>query len=190
MNDRERWEERHRASPERAAPSPFVARHVAAIASTAPGKLALDVACGSGRHVLLLRQYGFRAVAVDRANAACQRVAVEIAGAQVVAADASALPFRAASFTLIVQTQFLERLRLPDLLRLLVPRGVLLLETFLLAQYEATGHPRREFCLLPGELPQLCTAAGVAVEVLETREGIVPTNTGVAHLASIAVCKV
>ena len=190
MSDRARWEDRHRARPERAAPSPFVARHVAALALRSPGGRALDVACGSGRHAILLAEHGFRTVAFDHASSACARLAHDAPRVRTVVADASRLPFRATTFALIVQTRFLDRALLPQLIRLLVPGGVLLVETFLVEQHETTGHPRREFCLAPGELEMLCRSAGIPIEVVDRREGREGTGSDAAHLAAIAVCKV
>jgi SAM-dependent methyltransferase len=186
--DRERWQERHRVQPERAAPSPFVARFVAQIAYGARGGRALDLACGAGRHAALLAQHGFRTVALDHASAACHRVVAELTEVDAVVADAAALPLRAASFTVIVVTLFLDRSVLPGLITLLAPGGVLLVETFLVAQHEATGHPRRDFCLEPGELVHLCT--GDSARLLEAREGPITTASGIVQLSSLAVCKV
>lgn len=190
MSDRATWERRHRARPERAPASAFVAAHVENVARRARGAWAVDVACGSGRHTALLLQHGFRAVALDRSHEACRRVAEEQPNAHAVVADASALPLRAGTFALVVQTLFLDRAIVGDLLRLLARGGVLLAETFLVAQHEATGHPRREFCLEPDELAALCRDGGVDVQILDAREGPVPTASGTAHLAAIAVCKV
>jgi SAM-dependent methyltransferase len=190
MSDRTRWQERHRAAPARSAPSAFVAGHVGDFARRAPGSPALDVACGSGRHAALLAEHGFRTVAFDHASLACRRVADEIPRVRVVVADARALPFRDATFALIVQTRFLDRAILPDLFRVLRPGGVVLIETFLVAQHDTTGHPRRDFCLEPGELESLCRAAGRGIGVIECREGRVADGDAAAHLAAIAVCKV
>jgi SAM-dependent methyltransferase len=190
LSDRERWQERHRARPERSAPSPFVVQHAARIARQSPGARALDVACGSGRHALLLAQHGFRTSALDHAFAACRRLAIDAPDVTTVAGDAAALPFRATTFALIVQTRFLDRAIVPDLFSLLVRGGLLVIETFLVAQHEATGHPRREFCLAPGELEILCRSAGVAIEVVDAHEGPVGDAGERTHLAAIAVCKV
>lgn len=190
MRHRADWQARHRARPMRSAPSAFVVRHAGELARRSPGARALDVACGSGRHTALLAELGFRTVAFDHASAACARVARENPRVDVVVADASALPFHDATFALIVQTRFLDRAILPDLFRLLRPGGVLLIETFLVAQHEATGHPRREFCLEAGELEKLCRAAPYRIEVLECREGRVGDGDGAAQLGAIAVCKV
>jgi len=191
VSDRERWQGRHAARPPRAAPSAFVREHVTQRArSTARSGRALDVACGAGRHAALLAEAGFQTVAVDHAALACRRVADEVPGVRAVVADAGLLPFRARSFDLVVQTLFLDRTLFPKLLRLLAPGGLLLAETFLLAQHEATGHPRREFCLAPGELLTLVTGTDETVRVVAERAGPVATGDATSHLASIAVCKV
>ncbi len=187
MSDRDLWQARHAARPARGAPSPFVEEHVARLAVRARGARALDVACGAGRHTALLVAHGFRTVALDAASEACRRVAREIPGARPVVADAAALPFHLSTFAVIVKTLFLDRPVVPRLLELLVPGGVLLVETFLRAQHEATGHPRLEFCLAPGELERLCTATSVPVRVLALREGCTERGGEPVHLASIAV---
>lgn len=187
--DRERWEERHRARPERGAPSPFVERQVARCAAAGAGRWALDLACGAGRHAALLARHGFRTVALDHAREAVVRLAAELPQVWPVLADARSLPFRARTFALVVQTLFLDRAALGATLDLLEPGGLLVVETFLVAQHDATGHPRREFCLQPGELVQLCTAGGAA-RVVETREGPAERSGRVVQLASVNVCKV
>ena len=189
MSERGRWQERHHERPPRGAPSTFVARHAARLAARSPGARALDVACGSGRHAMLLLEHGFRTIAFDHASAACHRLAQEDPRVRTVIADAASLPFRDASFALVVQTRFLDRAIVPDLIRLLVRGGVLVVETFLVAQHDATGHPRRAFCLEPGELEVLCRNAGVPVDVLERSEGLTGDGADAAHLAAIAVCK-
>jgi len=164
-----------------------VADHVARLAPARGAGRALDVACGAGRHTALLAAHGFRTFALDSASAACRRVAEEIAGVHAVVAEAAAPPFAPGSFDAIVQTLFLDRGALPRLLEFLSPGGTLLVETFLRAQHEATGHPRLEFCLAPGELVQLCTAGLVPVQVVEAREGCVDRGGEPIHLAALAV---
>ena len=130
----------------------------------------------AGREVVVHELTGSHPLADDDARVCC------------VVADAARLPFRDTSFAMIVQTRFLDRAIVPDLLRLLVRGGLLVVETFLVAQHEATGHPRREFCLEPGELEALCR--GADVEVVEQREGLTREGHDAVHLAAIAVCKV
>jgi SAM-dependent methyltransferase len=190
VSDRDRWQQRHAGRPPRAAPSAFVQAQVTQLERDGRRGRALDLACGAGRHAALLAESGFETIAVDHASQACRRVAGDAPQVRAVVADAGRLPFRAATFDVIVQTLFLDRSLFPALLALLTRGGLLLAETFLLAQHEQTGHPRREFCLAPGELHALVTRTGEAVRVVAEREGPVASGESILHLASIAVCKV
>jgi SAM-dependent methyltransferase len=176
MSDRAEWERRHAAQPTRAAPSPFVVEAVRRAAHAFPGGLALDLAAGAGRHTAVLCDAGLRAIALDRARAAVRRLALEIPAARGLIADAMALPFRGPSFAAIVQTCFLERTALPALAGLLRPGGYLIVETFLVLQFERTGHPRREHCLEPGELERGCRALRLEVEAVREADPAGPAE--------------
>ena len=180
---RDEWEERHRRGGVATAPSPFVAsaldlivrRHAAAgetCGHRAAGDArreptmveprALDVACGAGRHALLLAARGYHVLAFDFARPAlvALRAAAARVGAQgridVVAADATSWPVRPASFDIVVVVDFLERALFPDLRAAVAPGGVLVMETFMVGQ-ERHGHPRNPAYLLrPGELRDAC----------------------------------
>lgn len=165
--ERARWEDRHATAPSVTPPSPFVERHARNEALRQPHGLALDLACGSGRHAHLLASLGLTTVAVDFSTTALAHAAPRGSGIRPVAADAAALPFAEARFDLIVQTCFLDRAIFPVLARLLAPGGLLVVETFTVAQFEATGHPRRELCLSPGELRSLCERADTALAPID-----------------------
>lgn len=122
----------------------------------------LDLACGSGRHARLLAGQGYAVYAVDRDAAV-------IAGLQgldrIVAVqqdlEGADWPLAGRSFAGIVVTNYLWRPRLPDVLALLAPGGVLIYETFMLGN-EAYGKPSNpEFLLRPGELREIAAAAGL-----------------------------
>ncbi len=166
MTDRTTWSERHERGAPTSPPSPFVRERARAIAARAPRSRALDLACGSGRHAWLLAELGFQTIALDFAIPALRRVRDREPRVFAVAADATRLPWAEGCFDLVVQTCFLERALFPALARLLRPGGVLVVETFALAQFEATGHPRREFCVAPGELARLCGSDGAGLEIL------------------------
>ena len=167
MSSRDTWETRYAESAPVAPPSAFVDREARAVLETfgPTGRtpLALDLACGNGRHSIHLRKIGFRVVALDFSRNALTSLIQKEASLWCVAADALALPLRESVFDLIVQTRFLERRIFRSLGRLLRPRGRLVVETFALGQHELTGHPRREFCLEPEELDRLCRDAGLRV---------------------------
>jgi malonyl-CoA O-methyltransferase len=113
-------------------------RVLALVAEAAPdARRALDVGAGTG--ALLARLAGshpsLRATAIDLAPGMCRAARAAAPGAAVAAADAEALPFRAAAFDLFVSTstfQWLPRLgpALAEAHRVLAPGGVLCVALF------------------------------------------------------------
>jgi SAM-dependent methyltransferase len=140
-------------------PSPWVEAHCRRIASGGP---VLDLACGSGRHARLLAGLGFAVVAVDRdADAILKLQAVPGITATQFDLEGDAWPLAGRSFAGIVVTNYLWRSRLPDVLAMLAPDGVLIYETFMLGN-EAYGKPSNpDFLLHPGELREVVLAAGL-----------------------------
>lgn len=140
-------------------PSPWVARHIGDIRQGGP---VLDLACGSGRHARLLAAQGFSVLAVDRDAAALSGLQ-GVAGVRTLQLDLEGeqWPLAGQSFAGIVVTNYLWRPRLPDLLALLAPGGVLIYETFMLGN-EAYGKPSNpDFLLRSGELREVAKAAGL-----------------------------
>lgn len=137
------------------------------------GGRALDVACGRGRHALLLAAAGFDVTAVDldgaallamgeRAQALGLRMRTEVCDLE--AAEAH---LGDSLFDLIVVFRYLHRPLFPALGRALRPGGVLVYETFTRAQ-ALRGHPKNPaFLLEDGELPGLV----LPLEVLAHDEG-------------------
>jgi len=115
------------------------------------GARVLDVACGRGRHVRLLAAAGHHVTAVDRE---AELLAPLGALARTVVADLEAAPWPLPdeTFDAVLVTNYLWRPLFPALLAAVAPGGLLIYETFALAQ-AAIGRPRRpEFLLRPGEL--------------------------------------
>ena len=122
---------------------------------------ALDVACGRGRHALLLAAAGLDVTAVDRdrdALALLQSYADKLGLAvhtRVVDLETGHADLGDDGYDLVVVTRYLHRALMPQLLLSLAPGGVLIYETFLERQAE-TGHPKNpDFLLKPGELLEL-----------------------------------
>jgi SAM-dependent methyltransferase len=140
------------------------------------GGRALDVACGRGRHALLLAAAGFETTAIDRDRSALAPLETKavglglslIARAIDLEADHADLSVLApAAFELIVVFRYLHRPLFPALRRALAPGGVLVYETFTQAQ-AARGHPRNPaFLLEEGELARLVAP----LDVLRFDEG-------------------
>jgi SAM-dependent methyltransferase len=162
-------------------PSLLVTDHL----SLAPAGPALDVACGTGRHALWIARTGRTVDAIDRDVARClalgsaavrQRLPL-----RVVCADLERFPLPRRRYAVVVNTLYLDRRLVPQLIDALAPGGLLLFETFVIEQL-ATGHPRNPaFVLGPNELLEL--VAGL--RVLNYREGPVDRDGTTVHLASV-----
>lgn len=139
-----------------------------------PGGRALDVACGRGRHALLLASAGLRVDAVDR----------DVEKINALAADAAqlGLPITArvadleapegepghGPYDLIVVIHYLHRPLFPALRRALRPGGVLLYETFTVDQAPRGSPSNPDYLLRHGELEDLVSP----LEVLRRRDGL------------------
>lgn len=134
---------------------------------------ALDVACGRGRHALLLASTGLQVTALDRDAAALSRLQ-DVADrlgltvqTRVVDLESGSPDLGDDGYDLVVVTRYLHRPLMPHLLMSLAPGGALIYETFL-AQQATTGHPTNPaFLLQPGELVELVRP----LEVVRTFEG-------------------
>jgi SAM-dependent methyltransferase len=135
-----------------AAPSPWLLRWPDALR---PGASALDLACGSGRHVRHLAALGLRVTAVDRDAAALAPLA-SLAETLVADLEAGPWPLGERRFDLVLVTNYLWRPLLPHLVAALAPGGWLVYETFTQGQ-QSIGRPANpDFLLRPGELLQAC----------------------------------
>ena len=137
------------------------------------GERALDVACGRGQHALLLASAGWQVRGVDRDVEAIERLrgTAERLGfdmaLEVVDLEQGEPDLGDAVYDLIVVTRYLHRPLFPALRRALAPGGILLYETFTIAQAER-GHPKNpRFLLEADELPALVAP----LEVVRAEEG-------------------
>jgi SAM-dependent methyltransferase len=128
----------------------------------------LDLACGSGRHSRLLAAAGFRVLAVDR-NADALASLARVPGVTTLPADleGEAWPLAGRRFSGVVVTNYLWRPRLPNVLELLLPGGVLIYETFM-AGNERYGKPTNpDFLLRSQELLDLARVGSLTVLAYE-----------------------
>jgi SAM-dependent methyltransferase len=144
-----------------AAPSPWLLRHLTALAEAAERGPILDLACGRGRHALPLAERGLPVVALDRdagllAELRARARALPLRCLRADLETGSGIPVRPGSCGAILVFRFLFRPLAPAIVQALAPGGLLLYETFLRAEGEATGGPRNPaFRLAPGELRAL-----------------------------------
>jgi SAM-dependent methyltransferase len=153
--DRERWNRKYAtASAGTARPLPSL-RWIPRAPD--PGAPALDLACGRGRHVGALLDRGYRVVAADGSIEGLRRVPLPAdrrpADLQRVQFDSEAWPFATATFALILQTDFLERAILKDIVSSTQPGGLILIDTFAgPGGSGAAGPSNPAYRLRPGEL--------------------------------------
>jgi tellurite methyltransferase len=165
------WDARHRALAGSAAAQP--ADFVRELLPLLPAGPALDLACGTGRHTLLLAARQQHVTAVDgsaaaldvveeRARAAKQpvrrtsRLAAVVTsqpGIDLVLADLESVTLPRNAFALTLCVHYLQRSLFPQIELALAPGGMLLFETFTRAQLEFEGGPKNpDYLLDPGEL--------------------------------------
>jgi len=174
------WDAKHRLAGE--APPAEPAGIVRELLPLLPQGHALDLACGTGRHTLLLAARHQHVTAVDwsgtaleileaRARAAHFQVrrihSLDLAGRssrggiELVQMNLEKISLPKRSYDLILCVRYLQRSLFPQISSALRPGGVLLYETYTRAQLEFEGGPRHPDHLLEaGELrnafPELC----------------------------------
>lgn len=158
--DRQRWDEKYQAKavPDKIAPDSWLIEKVSGLQ---PGR-ALEFACGLGHNAIWLAQQGWQVDAVDisAVGLAHAEKLSQASGAQVnwIAADLDEFTPAAESFDLAVVFRFLDRSRLPEILRhALRPQGRLIYESFTVAHINRPDSHMKNpaFALQPGELPRL-----------------------------------
>ena len=165
------WDARHQAAAEEAPPEP--ASFVRELLPLLPMGPALDLACGTGRHTLLLASRGQAVTAVDGSAIALdvlerrareshydvsrigdsRRIGGSSREIQLVRADLEHATLAASSFSLILCVHYLQRSLFAAMQAALLPGGMLLFETYTRAQIESAGGPKNPAYLLEiGEL--------------------------------------
>jgi SAM-dependent methyltransferase len=171
---RSEWDAKHRAaagvSP--AEPAGFVSELLPLL----PLGPALDLACGTGRHTLLLASRQQVVTAVDSSSVALAileqrardlhcavahikrpaQTANRWHGIQLWQADLEEVSLPSEAFSLVICVNYLQRSLFSQIERTLLPGGMLLFETHTAAQLDFAGGPRNPNYLL--ELGELRTA--------------------------------
>jgi SAM-dependent methyltransferase len=168
------WDARHREAAQN--PPAEAAEIVSEWSPLLPRGQALDLACGTGRHALLLAARGLSVTAVDwsgtaldilenrarkaklpvsRVNAAAMAESSS-RGIRLLQANLEELILPHNSFSVILCFHYLQRSLFSQIVRALRPGGLLMFETYTRAQLNYSGGPRNAAHLL--ELGELRTA--------------------------------
>ena len=117
----------------------------------APGKKALDLACGMGRHSKYLASQGFDVDALDISSVAISHIqGLENIHPKEVDFDSYTLPKE--HYDLIVCVYFLKRSLFDQMIDALKPNGILLMETFVHHEENEREPSNPAFLLNEGEL--------------------------------------
>jgi len=142
---------------------------------------ALDVACGLGRHAMMLAGMGFTVDALDVSDTALESLDTQ-ARRRGRAIHTKRVDFRTGewrperSYQVVVDTYFLERSLFGRLADALAPGGLLFFETFLEGQPDCNSR----YLLAPGEL----RSAFPGLEVIDAREGSVDDRRVLSSLVA------
>ena len=189
------WDEKHRAQAQEGPAE--AASFVRELLPLLPEGPTLDLACGTGRHTLLLASQRRAVTAVDGSGVALEilerrareadylvrranserQAGVARQGILLVQADLEEARLPVGEFSLILCVQYLQRSLFAQMERALAPGGMLLFETYTRAQLEFACGPRNpQYLLEPGELRE----AFPALRVLFYRE--LRAGRGIASL--------
>jgi tellurite methyltransferase len=165
------WDRRHREAANGAGAEP--ASFVRELLPLLPVGPALDVACGTGRHTMLLAERYRHVTAIDGSAVALEIVAERARAANhavrrvkdlrgiatarpeidLVQADLEHTTLPGGVYAVILCVHYLQRSLFAQMERALAPGGMLLFETFTRAQLAFEGGPKNpEYLLEPGEL--------------------------------------
>lgn len=160
-SDRIKWNQRFESEDaylgERT--SPFLLREIARIRQTAPGKRALDIACGEGRNSIFLAQHGFEVTALDISDVGLGKAAKR-AEKEAVAIDFQRVDLDGYQFTekfdLIINFNFLLRDLITKAAQALSPGGVLIIDTIMESPQLLAANNHPAYFLRRGELRRIC----------------------------------
>jgi SAM-dependent methyltransferase len=180
--DRVKWNAKYREKGHPSEPSDLVKEFF----NRAPGRAALDIACGSGRNALFLAQQGFTVEAVDISEEGLALVSGRHPGIQPVCADLDTFDIPAGRYDLILNILYLNRRLFPQIREGLKPGGLLIFETLLETPGEAgrAGHCR-DYFLRPNELLH----GFLSLRVLHYREECGPGREEQRRLASLVAVR-
>jgi tellurite methyltransferase len=151
-------------------PSPFLSQEIERIRRLAPGKRALDIACGEGRNSVFLAQQGFLVTALDISDVGLGKAAqrAEEAGVLVDFQQVDLDEYRfTEQFDLIINFNFLLRELIPEEVHSLSPGGLLIIDTIMESPDLLESH-NPAYLLRRGELQKICE--GLGGEILYSEE--------------------
>ena len=126
IEDKERWNIRHVEKPMKHTVSPIVQNYV----QHAKVGNALDLACGTGRNTHFLEDLGFSIDAVDLSDYALSRIK-DLPTIKKIEVDLDSYDLEKNSYDLILNTNYLNRRLMAQMIDALKDGGLIIFETFI-----------------------------------------------------------
>ncbi len=146
--DKERWNVRHVKKPMKLTVSPIVEKYVK---HSKVGN-ALDLACGTGRNTHFLENLGFTVDAVDLSDYALSKIK-DSPNIKKIEVDLDSYNLKKNSYDLIVNTNYLNRRLMAQMIDALKDGGLIIFETFIEAhEIPEQGSMNPDYLLKKNEL--------------------------------------
>jgi len=154
--DKEKWDRKYTETESLLALRPPSAL-VSGFFGEAPGRKALDLACGGGRHSLYLADKGFSVDAVDISTVALNalRGRADPERITIIEADLDTFVPAGETYDLIVKTNFLDRDLIERAKAALKPGGIMVVETYMADAGNDKPETNPDFLLQKEELKSL-----------------------------------
>ncbi len=147
---------------------------------------ALDIACGNGAVSLFLAERGYTVDAVDISDVALAAFAAQHPAIQGICADLDTFDLSVGRYCLITNLRYLNRQLFPQIIKALLPGGMLMFETFLKSrENEIDSGFKREYLLDEKEL----LGAFAPLDILYYEESDSECDQTPARIASLVGVK-
>lgn len=150
MDDKTRWNTKHKTVPMPITPSAIVMEYV----KHSTNKKALDIACGVGRNSHYLAKLGYEVDAVDISDYALSQIE-DTQTIHTIETDLTHYKIDPNTYDIILNINYLERTLFPSIMEGLKKGGLLIFETFITAHEDGYHNPSNPaFLLRSNELPE------------------------------------
>lgn len=181
QQDRIKWNKKYTEKR----PGQMVPGIVREYSHLAPSGRALDIACGTGAVSLYLAGKGFVVDAVDISDVALTTLSKQHPHVHTICADLDTFDLAASRYSLVANIRYLNRRLFPQILKTLLPGGMLIFETFLKSdKKEMDNGFKREYLLDEKELLQVFAPLDI-LYYREADSGCDETPARVASLVGI-----
>jgi tellurite methyltransferase len=181
-HDRIKWNKKHAEK----GPGQMVPDIVRKYIHHVPPGRALDIACGTGAVSRFLAQNGYHVHAVDISDVALAALSKQHPNIQAICADLDTFDLPVGRYSLITNLRYLNRRLFPQIIKALLPGGLLIFETYMKSPNKALDRGfKREYLLDTNELRK----AFAALDILYYVESASQDEQTPARLATLVATK-